>query len=165
MKKRDPVSLEILSAIGAWTLHNAQGKPTEARRIFKCLVPQFEGRYPHHKLLSHWCSEAEKPFRVVPDAEKVQICVVAYRLSAKLPSGEVLSFDQDDAQELAEELHKRGFTLDEITNAVNEDDNEQARIVSAFASVNIFSRMRRLESKEWREESSEMTMPAEPDGQ
>lgn len=155
MKKLDPASLEVLAAIGAWTLHNAQGKSDVAEKIFKDLLYQFQGRYPHHKLLSHWTQEAQKPFRLVPDEEKVQICTVASRLSARLPSGEVLSYDADDVLGLAEELHKRGAAADDVVCAIDETDDDRARAVSAVHAALIAERMWRLESLEWRKEANE----------
>jgi len=155
MKKLDPASLEVLAAIGAWTLHNAQGKPEVAETIFNDLIYQFQGRYPHHKLLAHWTQEAKKPFRDVPDTGKIQIITVASRLSARLPSGEVLSYDMEDARELAEELHKRGAAADDIVCAVDEQDDDRARIVSGVHAALIAERMWRLESLEWGKDSNE----------
>jgi len=38
MKQPDPASLEVLAAIGAWTLRNAQGKQRIAQWIFDWLM-------------------------------------------------------------------------------------------------------------------------------
>jgi hypothetical protein len=48
---KDPMQ-EILAAIGAWTMHNCQGNAELANEIFKCVIPKFQDRYPHHKLLA-----------------------------------------------------------------------------------------------------------------
>ncbi len=134
MKKPDYISAEILATIGAWTLHNAQGKPEIASAIFKNLLPQFQNRYPHEKLLTHWCEDAKEPARVVPDVEKVQIYTVARRLSARLPSGEVLSVAPDDWQALADDLHAHGAAADDIIFGNDEDDGKE-RAVSGSVTV------------------------------
>lgn len=152
MKKPDYITAEILATIGAWTLHNAQGKPEIAEAIFKDLLPQFQGRYPHHKLLTHWCDDAKQPARAVPDSDKVQIYTVAGQLSARLPSGEVLSYDPEDWQALADDLHAHGAAADDVIFGNDEDDGK-ARAVSGMSAAFIAERMWRLEGRKWREDA------------
>lgn len=52
---------EVLAAIGAWALREMQGQPERSRALFDALVPLFDGRYPHHKILTHFCVEAREP--------------------------------------------------------------------------------------------------------
>ena len=61
--------IEVLAAIGAWTLHEAQGKPELAKDIFNQVLPPIRDRYPHHKLLAHWCQDARETIDVTPGAE------------------------------------------------------------------------------------------------
>lgn len=154
MKKLDPASLEVLAAIGAWTLHNAQGKPEVAEAIWNDLLPQFKGRYPHEKKLSHWTQDAKEPVREIQDAEKVQILTVAQRLSAKLPTGEVLSFDVDEALALADALHERGIAMADVICPTREEDPENVRAVADLLYVVVMDRLRRLENSEWRKEAN-----------
>ena len=151
MKKPDHITAELLATIGAWTLHNAQGKPEIAEAIVKDMLPQFQNRYPHEKLLTHWCDEAKQPARVVPDVEKVQVYTVARRLSARLPNGEVLSVAPDDWRALADDLHAHGAAADAVIFGNDEDDGK-ARAVSGMSAAFIAERMWRLEGKEWRED-------------
>lgn len=135
MKVNDQATLEVLAAIGAWALHNAQGRPELTAEVFRCLVPQFQGRYPQQKLLSHWCEEAREPVLVVAGSRAATVYIVAGRLSVKLPSGEVLSVDSGEARELAELLFARGFALDDVCVDSNEGErsplSEQVRALQA----------------------------------
>lgn len=58
--------IEVLAAIGAWTLHEAQGRPDLAKEISNQVLPPMQDRYPHHKLLSHWCQDARELIDVTP---------------------------------------------------------------------------------------------------
>lgn len=50
--------LEVLAALGAWTLRQARGRPDMLADIRRDVLARFEGRYPHHKVVAHWCAEA-----------------------------------------------------------------------------------------------------------
>lgn len=50
--------LEVLAALGAWTLRQARGRPEMLADIRREVLSRFEGRYPHQKLIAHWCAEA-----------------------------------------------------------------------------------------------------------
>lgn len=50
--------LEVLAALGAWTLRQARGRPEMLVDIRREVLSRFEGRYPHHKVIGHWCAEA-----------------------------------------------------------------------------------------------------------
>ena len=63
--------IEVLAAIGAWTLHEAQGRPELAKDIFNQVLPPMRDRYPHHKLLAHWCQDAKELIDVTPGAENL----------------------------------------------------------------------------------------------
>lgn len=138
MNNKDPMQ-EVLAAIGAWTMHNCQGKPEMADEIFRCIVPKFQDRYPHHKLLSHLCREARDPLLVMPDAAVLTVYIVADRLSVKLPTGEVL-FD-DDARSLADMLFAHGFGPDDVNCA---DWREGDRAPMAGQAVALKSRLMEL---------------------
>lgn len=138
MANKDPMQ-EVLAAIGAWTMHNCQGKPEMAAEIFNCLVPKFLDRYPHHKLLSHLCQDAREPLLVPPDAAALTVYIVAYRLSVRLPTGEVL-FD-DDARTLADMIFSRGFGPDDVNCA---DWREGDRAPTAGQAVALKARLREL---------------------
>lgn len=68
-KKSSAPDIEVLAAIGAWTLHEAQGRPELAKDIFNQVLPPMRDRYPHHKLLAHWCQDARELINVTPGAE------------------------------------------------------------------------------------------------
>lgn len=140
MAIKDPMQ-EVLAAIGAWTMHNCQGKPEMANEIFRCVVPKFQDRYPHHKLLAHLCQDARDPLLLLlpPDAALLTVYIVAYRLSVKLPTGEVL-FDPD-ARTLAEMLFAHGFGPDDVNCA---DWREGDRSPTAGQAVALKSRLREL---------------------
>jgi hypothetical protein len=67
-KKNFTPDIEVLAAIGAWTLHEAQGRPELARDIFNQVLPPIQDHYPHHKLLAHWCQAAGELIDVTPGA-------------------------------------------------------------------------------------------------
>ncbi|KRH79561.1 hypothetical protein FERRO_06290 [Ferrovum sp. JA12] len=111
---KDPMQ-EVLAAIGAWTMHNCQGNAEMADEIFNCLIPKFQDRFPHHKLLTHLRREARDPLLVYPDSPLLRVYQVANQLSVKLPSGEVLF--NEDPRLLADMLSERGFGPDDIAFA------------------------------------------------
>lgn len=138
---KDDHQQEILAAIGAWTMHNAQGNRQLADEIFNCLIPKYLGRYPYHKLLAHLCQEAREPLLVTEASGPavLTVLVVADRLSVKLPTGEVL-FDYD-AGTLADMLYARGFRSGDIVCA---DSQEGTRAPTAEQAVALESRLRDL---------------------
>lgn len=50
--------IEVLAALGAWALRQARGRPEMIEDIKRQVMPRFVERYPHHKVLAHWCMEA-----------------------------------------------------------------------------------------------------------
>ncbi len=110
----DPMQ-EVLAAIGFWTMHSCQGNTELADEIFRCVIPNFEDRYPHHKLLAHLCLDAKSPLLVSTDSPLLTVYMVANQLSVKLPSGEILH--NEDPRALADMLSERGFGLDDVACA------------------------------------------------
>lgn len=45
--------LEVLAEVGKLLISKLDGRDDLARAIFNTLIPQFQDRYPYHKLLSH----------------------------------------------------------------------------------------------------------------
>jgi len=45
---------EVLAEIGRIVLNSVQGRPELAREVFNAVIPKFQNRYPHHKILSHF---------------------------------------------------------------------------------------------------------------
>lgn len=60
MMKSVTPEMEVLAALGAWTLRQARGRPEMLADIRCDVLSRFEGRYPHHKVIGHWCSEAQE---------------------------------------------------------------------------------------------------------
>lgn len=77
---KDPMQ-EVLAAIGAWTMHYCQGNVELADEIFRCVIPKFQDRYPHHKLLAHLCREAKDPLLVSTESSLLTVYMVADQLS------------------------------------------------------------------------------------
>jgi len=122
-KNIDPMT-EILAAIGAWTMHNCQGNAEMSEEIFRCIIPKFKDRFPHHKLLSNLRQEASEPLLVNPNAPLLTVYLIANQLSVKLPSGEVL-FNSDPIL-LANMLIERGFGLDDVGFADKQQEGDRA---------------------------------------
>lgn len=135
---KDPMQ-EVLAAIGAWTLHNCQGKPDVAKEIFDSVYLEFRGRYPHHKLLTHLCQDAGVPLLVTPDTSLLTVYIVADRLSVRLPSGEVLY--HHDPIVLADMLFARGYAPDDVACA---DWREGDRAPMAGQAMALKTRLREL---------------------
>lgn len=59
------ISLEpenrVIRAIADLKMREIQGNSQLVQRVFSSLIPQFEGRYPEHKLLTNWCQQARDP--------------------------------------------------------------------------------------------------------
>lgn len=53
MRDIEQCELEILAAVGKLLISKLEGHDDVAQSIFDSLLPQFENRYPHHKLLTH----------------------------------------------------------------------------------------------------------------
>lgn len=51
----------VIRAIADLKLREIQGNAYQAQQVFDALIPQFDGRYPEHKLLTTWCQQAQKP--------------------------------------------------------------------------------------------------------
>lgn len=135
---RDPMQ-GVLAAIGAWTMHNCQGNAELANEIFRCVIPKFQDRYPHHKLLSHLCREAKAPLLVSTDSSLLTVYMVANQLSVKLPSGEILH--AEDPRALADMLSERGFGSDDVACA---DWKEGDRAPSVSDSVALKARLQEI---------------------
>lgn len=53
--------LRVIRAIADLKLREIQGNAYQAQQVFAALIPQFDGRYPEHKLLTTWCQKAQRP--------------------------------------------------------------------------------------------------------
>lgn len=53
--------LRVIRAIANLKMREIQGNAYQAQQVFSALIPQFDGRYPEHKLLTTWCQQAQKP--------------------------------------------------------------------------------------------------------
>lgn len=53
-----PDEIEVQLAIADYVIRRVAGTP-EGREIFNALVKQFEHRYPHHKLLTHYLTNPD----------------------------------------------------------------------------------------------------------
>jgi hypothetical protein len=53
MKDAKQCELEVLAAVGKLLISKLDGRDDLARAIFDALIPQFEDRYPYHKILTH----------------------------------------------------------------------------------------------------------------
>ncbi len=137
---KDPMQ-EVLAAVGAWTMHNCQGNAEMADEIFRCVVPKFQDRYPHHKLLTHLCQEARPPLLVTTDSPLLTVYMVANQLSVKLPSGEVL-LDEDPIT-LADMLSERGFCSDDVACA---DWREGDRAPMVGHAIALKARLQEIEA-------------------
>jgi hypothetical protein len=52
MKDYDQCELEVLAAVGELLVSKLKGRDDLAYAIFDALLAQFQGRYPHHKILT-----------------------------------------------------------------------------------------------------------------
>lgn len=52
MRDTKQCELEVLAAVGKLLISKLHGRDDLARAIFDALIPQFEDRYPHHKILT-----------------------------------------------------------------------------------------------------------------
>ncbi|MGG5283657.1 hypothetical protein ACQZ2G_06570 [Pseudomonas viridiflava] len=50
--------IEVRLAIADYVIRRANGT-ADGRKIFDALIPRFEGRYPHHKVLAHCLTAPE----------------------------------------------------------------------------------------------------------
>lgn len=58
----DEAERDVLAAIGRWAVeHVLRHRAELANQMFDDVAPQFNGRYPHHKLLSHLWQELREP--------------------------------------------------------------------------------------------------------
>lgn len=51
----------VIRAIADLKMREIQGNGFLVQQVFDNLIVQFDGRYPEHKLLTHWCQEARDP--------------------------------------------------------------------------------------------------------
>lgn len=68
MNDDDPFTRDVLAAIGKYALAEMQGQPERVKALFDSLVPQFNGHYPQHKILTHLCQDASEPKDITPEA-------------------------------------------------------------------------------------------------
>lgn len=52
MRDTKQCELEVLAAVGKLLISKLDGRDDLARAIFDALIPQFEDRYPYHKILT-----------------------------------------------------------------------------------------------------------------
>jgi len=71
MKDNKDYEVEIFAAVGKLIVSNLQGHDDLARAIFDALVPEFENRYPRHKIL------AELVLRHVPERDETKEEIIA----------------------------------------------------------------------------------------
>lgn len=70
MRDYSEVEKEVLAAIGLWALRDMQGQPERAQAMFEALQKRFDGRYPEHKILSHFRAEASEPKDVTDEGDQ-----------------------------------------------------------------------------------------------